>query len=130
VGNTNTYGGCYGPRFNRISGNLGILSRHSWGQALDTNTLQNCQGCVPTMSCAVVRIFRAHNFAWGGNFLFTDGMHFEWTGRRTDQLAFPSRYCPNPTPPRTESIAALAPRRTFFDIGTDVRIEQAAPVDR
>ena len=126
VANTNTYGGCYGPRFNRISGNLGILSRHSWGQALDANTLQNCQGCVPAMSCAVVRIFRAHGFAWGGNFLVPDGMHFEWTGRRTDQLASPSRYCPNPSLPSAEAIPPPAPRRTFFDVGADVL---AAPAD-
>jgi hypothetical protein len=118
--NTNTAGGCFGPRFNRISGNLGILSRHSWGQPLDTNTLQNCQGCVPKMDCRIVRIFRSHGFAWGGDFLFPDGMHFEWTGRKTDQLAYPSRYCPNPTVPATESIATPAPRSTFFDVGTAV----------
>ena len=57
------------PRFNRIGGELGFLSRHSWAMALDTNTVSNCQGCVPQMNCEVVRIFRRHNFAWGGNFL-------------------------------------------------------------
>ncbi|MEO5899318.1 MAG: M15 family metallopeptidase, partial [Ilumatobacteraceae bacterium] len=118
--NTNSAGGCFGPRFNRISGNLGILSRHSWGQPLDTNTLQNCQGCVPKMDCRIVQIFRSHGFAWGGNFLFPDGMHFEWTGRVTNQLAYPSRYCPNPTAKAAESITLLAPRSTFFDAGSDV----------
>ena len=35
-----------------------------------------------------MRIFRKHGFAWGGNFLIPDGMHFEWVGerRRQDQL--------------------------------------------
>ena len=95
VANANTDGGCYYPRFNRVTGNLGYLSRHSWGEPLDTNTSTNAQGSVPQMDCAVVRIFRKHNFAWGGNFLTSDGMHFEWVGQRRDQYQYPSRYCPN-----------------------------------
>ncbi len=96
VGNANTYGGCFGPRFSRIVGTqLGSLSRHTWAQALDTNTVANCQGCVPQMDCRVVRIFRAHNFAWGGNFLNPDGMHFEWVGEPRNTYLYPSRYCPN-----------------------------------
>lgn len=96
VGNANTYGGCYGPRFSRIVGSqLGSLSRHTWAQALDTNTTSNCQGCVPKMDCRVVRIFRKHNFAWGGNFINPDGMHFEWVGEPRNNLQYPSRYCPN-----------------------------------
>jgi hypothetical protein len=47
------------------------------------------------MHCDVVRIFRKHGFAWGGNFRRPDGMHFEWVGERLDQLPYPSRYCPN-----------------------------------
>jgi hypothetical protein len=96
VANANTYGGCFGPRFSRIIGTqLGSLSRHTWGQALDTNTVANCQGCVPKMDCRIVRIFRKHNFAWGGNFLFPDGMHFEWVGEPRNTYQYPSRYCPN-----------------------------------
>ena len=96
VGNANTFGGCFGPRFTRIVGTqLGTLSRHTWAQALDTNTVANCQGCVPQMDCRVVRIFRAHNFAWGGNFLLSDGMHFEWVGEPRNTFLYPSRYCPN-----------------------------------
>jgi D-alanyl-D-alanine carboxypeptidase len=63
--------------------------------AIDMNTLSNCQGCVPRMDCRVVRIFRKHGFAWGGNFRRPDGMHFEWVGQRRDQIAYPSTYCPN-----------------------------------
>jgi len=96
VANANTYGGCFEPRFSRIVGTqLGSLSRHTWAQALDTNTVSNCQGCVPQMDCRVVRIFRAHNFAWGGNFLNPDGMHFEWVGERRNNYLYPSRFCPN-----------------------------------
>ncbi|MGH9133636.1 MAG: M15 family metallopeptidase [Ilumatobacteraceae bacterium] len=111
VANANAYGGCHYPRFNRIAGELGFLSRHSWGMALDTNTVSNCQGCVPQMNCDVVRIFRRHNFAWGGNFLVSDGMHFEWVGERRDQLSYPSTYCPNlvdATPERSAEGSAEA----------------------
>jgi hypothetical protein len=118
LANTNTYGGCYYPRFNRIGGSIGSLSRHSWGEPLDTNTLANCQGCVPKMDCRIVRIFRAHGFAWGGNFTFSDGMHFEWVGTQgLDKLQFPSKYCPNPAPSPTESVAVVpvvATGTTFF----------------
>ncbi|HUF96586.1 MAG TPA: M15 family metallopeptidase [Ilumatobacter sp.] len=92
VDNANTYGGCYVARFSRGSG---YLSRHAYGMAFDTNTSANCQGCVPAMSCDVVRIFRKHGFAWGGNFRAPDGMHFEWVGERRDQIPYDSNYCSN-----------------------------------
>jgi hypothetical protein len=64
--------------------------------AIDTNTLGSCQGCAPPdMDCRTVRIFRKHGFAWGGNFLRPDGMHFEWVGERRDLLPYPSRFCQN-----------------------------------
>jgi hypothetical protein len=97
--NANSAGGCYYPRFNRLTPNsrLGFLSRHSWGQAIDTNTIGSCQGCAPPdMHCGTVRIFRKHGFAWGGNFLTPDGMHFEWVGEQRDHLPYPSRFCSNP----------------------------------
>jgi hypothetical protein len=95
LGNTNTYGGCYNPRYSRVSGTIGAVSRHAWGMALDMNTVANAQGRVPRMDCRVVRIFRKHNFAWGGNFLVPDGMHFEWVGEPRNTYLYPSEYCPN-----------------------------------
>jgi hypothetical protein len=102
VGDANLAGGCHYPRFNRLtpSSSLGFLSRHSWGMALDTNTRGSCQGCIPDFSrtvagCTTVQIFRKHGFAWGGNFLTPDGMHFEWVGQRRDTLPYPSRFCQN-----------------------------------
>jgi len=95
VANANAFGGCYVPRFSRVSGQIGFLSRHTYGMALDMNTTSNCAGCRPQMNCDVVRIFRKHGFAWGGNFRRPDGMHFEWVGERLDQLPYPSTYCPN-----------------------------------
>ena len=98
VTDANTAGGCHLARFNRLTPDsaLGFLSRHSWGMALDTNTVGSCQGCAPPdLDCRTVRIFRKYGFAWGGNFLTPDGMHFEWVGERRDLLAYPSRFCPN-----------------------------------
>lgn len=101
VANANTYGGCFGPRYTRTSG---YLSRHTYGMALDTNTVSNCLGCRPQMHCDVVRIFRRHGFAWGGNFRVPDGMHFEWVGSRRDQIPYPSTYCPNVVAPTAEQV--------------------------
>lgn len=95
LSNTNTYGGCFNPRFNRLTGSIGFVSRHAWGQPIDMNTVTNAQGRAPQMDCRVVRIFRKHNFAWGGNFLIPDGMHFEWVGEPRHELQYPSEYCPN-----------------------------------
>ena len=103
VGDANLAGGCHLARFNRLTpdSSLGFLSRHSWGMAIDTNTCGSCQGCAPPDfatnpgGCRAVQIFRKHGFAWGGNFLTPDGMHFEWVGERRDLLAYPSRFCPN-----------------------------------
>jgi hypothetical protein len=92
VGNTNTFGGCYNPRYSRTSG---FLSRHAYAVAIDINTTSNCLGCVPRMNCDVVRIFRRHGFVWGGNYRVPDGMHFEWVDEPRDQIPFPSTYCPN-----------------------------------
>jgi hypothetical protein len=103
IGDANTAGGCHNPRFNRMaqSSTIGFLSRHSWAMAIDTNTIGSCQGCAPPDfatdpgGCTAVRIFRKHGFAWGGNFLTADGMHFEYVGQRRDTYPYPSRYCPN-----------------------------------
>jgi len=103
VANANSFGGCHNARFNRLTpdSSLGFLSRHSWAMAFDTNTLGSCQGCAPPDfatrpgGCRTVQIFRRHGFSWGGNYLTPDGMHFEWVGERRDNLAYPSRFCPN-----------------------------------
>lgn len=113
----NTAGGCYVPRFSRLSPNssIGFLSRHTWGQAIDTNTLGSCQGCAPPdMHCDTVRIFRKHGFAWGGNFLTPDGMHFEWVGERRDQGLYPSRFCANTDPGSFARLDQEVERSTIF----------------
>jgi hypothetical protein len=98
LANSNRYGGCFVARYNRRGGVFGSPARHSWGMAFDINTVTNAQGSVPQMNCSIVRIFRKWGFAWGGNFPWADGMHFEYVGERRDQIGFPSKYCPNRVP--------------------------------
>lgn len=101
VFHANTAGGCHYARFSRITpdSSIGFLSRHSWAMALDTNTVGSCLGCAPPdIDCTTVRIFRKHGFAWGGNYLTPDGMHFEWVGEPRHQMSYPSRFCPNVGP--------------------------------
>lgn len=123
LGHANTAGGCHNARFSRLSNSpsIGFLSRHSWGMAIDTNTVGSCQGCAPPNfvtrpgGCDAVRIMRKHGFAWGGNYLTPDGMHFEYVGERRDQLPYPSRYCPNIVTGDNSFTAEVSQRATIFD---------------
>jgi|TARA_R110002110_G_scaffold113366_10_gene281569 hypothetical protein len=113
----NSTGGCWTPRFSRLSPNssIGFLSRHTWGMAVDTNTQGSCQGCEPPdMDCQTVRVFRKHGFAWGGNFLRPDGMHFEWVGEPRHQGLYPSRYCPNVESATSAAFRGATQRSTLF----------------
>jgi hypothetical protein len=66
--------GCYYPRF--IAGTT-TLSNHSFGLAIDLNSLENQRGTVGQMHPTVVAIFKRWGFAWGGDWSYTDPMHFE-----------------------------------------------------
>ncbi|KAA1426822.1 M15 family metallopeptidase [Nocardioides antri] len=66
--------GCYYPRF--IAGST-TLSNHSFGLAIDINSLENQRGTVGEMHPTVVQIFKKWGFAWGGDWTWTDPMHFE-----------------------------------------------------
>lgn len=68
------YAGCYYPRF--IAGS-NKLSNHSYGLALDMNVPGNQRGTVGEMDRTVVAIFKKWGFAWGGDWNYTDPMHFE-----------------------------------------------------
>ncbi|MBD8868063.1 M15 family metallopeptidase [Nocardioides donggukensis] len=72
--NPGEYAGCYYPRF--IAGST-KLSLHSFGIALDLNTPGNQRGTVGEMDRTVVSIFKSWGFAWGGDWNYTDPMHFE-----------------------------------------------------
>ena len=65
--------GCFNPRLIRPGEGV---SRHAYGIAIDL---------APPVATGVhdprvVAIFEAHGFTWGGDFLATDPIHFEWTG--------------------------------------------------
>jgi hypothetical protein len=68
------YAGCYYPRF--IAGTT-TLSNHAFGLALDLNTPGNQRGTVGEMDRGVVTIFKHWGFTWGGDWGYTDPMHFE-----------------------------------------------------
>jgi hypothetical protein len=68
------YAGCYYPRF---IADTTTLSNHSFGLALDLNTAGNQRGTVGEIDRDVVAIFKTWGFAWGGDWRWTDPMHFE-----------------------------------------------------
>jgi hypothetical protein len=70
------YAGCYYPRFIANDPSKG-LSLHSWGIAVDLNVPGNQRGTVGEMDRQVVAIFKKWGFAWGGDWNYTDPMHFE-----------------------------------------------------
>jgi hypothetical protein len=70
----NEYAGCFYPRF--IAGTT-TLSNHSFGLAFDINTPGNQRGTVGEIDREVVAIFKYWGFAWGGDWRYTDPMHFE-----------------------------------------------------
>ena len=109
VANTNRFGGCSNNGEARLARDTTNVSRHSWGQPIDMSTVANAQGGIPVMDCRIVRIFRKHNFAWGGNFLRPDGMHFEWVGTPRNGIQYPTSFCPNLPDGQIQSLA-----RTFL----------------
>lgn len=68
------YAGCYYPRF--IAGKK-VLSNHAFGLALDLNVPGNGRGSVGAIDREVVAIFKRWGFGWGGDWRWTDPMHFE-----------------------------------------------------
>ena len=70
------YDGCYVPRFIAHDPSKG-LSFHSYGTAIDLNAADNGRGGAGKMDRTVVGIFKKWGFAWGGDWHYTDPMHFE-----------------------------------------------------
>ena len=71
-----TYDGCYVPRFIAHDPSKG-LSFHTYGTAIDLNAATNYRGIPGDMDRNVVAIFKNWGFAWGGDWSYTDPMHFE-----------------------------------------------------
>ena len=72
----NTYDGCYVPRFIERNPENSI-SLHTWGIAIDMDAATNYRGIKGTMHPEVVNIFKRWGFRWGGDWKYTDPMHFE-----------------------------------------------------
>ncbi|NPD04564.1 M15 family metallopeptidase [Nocardioides sp. zg-1308] len=68
------YAGCFYPRF---IADTTTLSNHAFGLALDLNVSGNQRGSVGEIDRDVVAIFKTWGFAWGGDWRWTDPMHFE-----------------------------------------------------
>ena len=71
-----TYDGCYVPRFIAKDPSRG-LSFHTFGTAIDLNAATNYRGIPGDIDRTVVAIFKRWGFAWGGDWNYTDPMHFE-----------------------------------------------------
>jgi hypothetical protein len=71
-----SYNGCYVPRFIERNPSHPI-SLHTWGIAIDLDASTNGRGTKGTMDPRVVAIFKQWGFRWGGDWSYTDPMHFE-----------------------------------------------------
>jgi hypothetical protein len=71
-----SYNGCYVPRFMERDPSHPI-SLHTWGIAIDLDSATNQRGTRGTMDPRVVQIFKRWGFRWGGDWSWTDPMHFE-----------------------------------------------------
>lgn len=71
------FGGCFFPRYANLNTRSGI-SHHSWGVAFDVNVSQNPLGGEPRLDRRVVDVFERWGFTWGGRWLLSDPMHFEF----------------------------------------------------
>jgi len=76
AGTLKTYDGCYVPRFIERNPERSI-SLHTWGIAIDLDAATNYRGIRGTMDPRVVAIFKRWGFRWGGDWAYTDPMHFE-----------------------------------------------------
>ncbi len=73
------YGGIYANR--SIRGFPGHLSAHAYGLAIDLNPTAFPLGSAKNQDPRVTAIFKAHGFAYGGDFLSRkDPMHYSLTG--------------------------------------------------
>ncbi len=71
------YDGCFSSRFVLLSPSASI-SHHAWGIAFDVNADTNRFGTPPAQDPRLVAVMDRWGFAWGGDWIVPDGMHFEY----------------------------------------------------
>lgn len=77
AGAIHNFAGCYNAR-TVLRSRTGPISHHSWGAAVDINSIRNPYGAPPHQHPQLVAIMQAHGFTWGGRWTVPDGMHFEY----------------------------------------------------
>ncbi|MGZ8630925.1 MAG: M15 family metallopeptidase [Actinomycetota bacterium] len=77
AGVIHNFAGCYNAR-TVLRSRTGPISHHSWGAAVDINSIRNPYGQPPRQHPRLVAIMGAHGFTWGGRWTVPDGMHFEY----------------------------------------------------
>ncbi len=82
------FAGCYNARM-VMRRPTGALSHHSWGGAVDINSITNPYGAPPHQDRRLVNAMLAQGFTWGGTWRVPDGMHFDYEGRGPVAAAAP-----------------------------------------
>ena len=77
AGAIHNFAGCYNAR-TVMRSVTGPISHHSWGAAVDINSITNPYGQPPRQHPRLVAIMEANGFTWGGRWTVPDGMHFEY----------------------------------------------------
>lgn len=74
VNELKTWDGCFNIRQKRGGSSPSL---HSWGVAVDVNSLDNKMGEPSTLSPEFVKCWTDAGFDWGGGWLHKDSMHFQ-----------------------------------------------------
>ena len=75
-----SFDGCFSARF-VLSSPSASISHHAWGAAVDVNADTNRFATSPSQDPRLVDVMRRWGFAWGGDWIVPDGMHFEYLSR-------------------------------------------------
>jgi hypothetical protein len=75
-----SFDGCFSARF-VLSSPSASISHHAWGAAVDVNADTNRFATTPSQDPRLVDVMRRWGFAWGGDWIVPDGMHFEYLTR-------------------------------------------------
>jgi len=97
----------------RTVADTGEPSMHSWGAAIDLNTVRAAYWLWPravaaeTLPAQIIDIFERHGFIWGGKWLYYDTMHFEY---RPELLNGTPLVVPAQAPPGHPEFGSLPPK--------------------